>query len=129
MSGVFYSRAELTAPWGIEMPALPGSMMFHVVTAGECWLEVEDESHVLRPGDFALVPHGEGHGLASAQGHPMTNIFAIPREQISDRYEIFQHGQGGAVTRLVCGAVRFDHPAAQNLLRHLPRTINVSSWD
>jgi hypothetical protein len=36
-------------------------MMFHVVTAGQCWLEVEGASSChLRPGDLALVPHGEG---------------------------------------------------------------------
>ncbi len=35
MSGTFYARSELTAPWGIELPAMPGCLMFHVVTDGE----------------------------------------------------------------------------------------------
>lgn len=130
MSGVFYSRAEFTAPWGLAMPAMPGCMMFHVITSGECWLDVDgEEDRLLRPGDFALVPHGEGHTLSSAPGAPVEDLFAIPRNQISDRYEIIQYGRGGDVARMVCGAVRFDHPAANDLLRLLPRTINVTSWD
>jgi len=130
MSGVFYSRAELTAPWGLAMPPMPGCMMFHVVTSGECWLDVGGEApRMLRPGDFALVPHGEGHGISSAPDVPMEDLFAIERIQISDRYETIQYGGGGEVARLVCGAVRFDHPAANDLMRLLPRTINVTSWD
>ena len=46
-------------------------MMFHVVTAGECWLDVDGAApRLLRPGDLALVPHGEGHRLVSELGAP-----------------------------------------------------------
>ena len=62
MSGTFYCRSEFTAPWGLELPPMPGCLMFHVVTSGRCWLEVEGaEPRLLQPGDLALVPHGEGH--------------------------------------------------------------------
>ena len=62
LSGTFYCRSELTAPWGLELPAFDHTLMFHVVTSGECLLEVEGtESQRLRVGDFALVPHGDGH--------------------------------------------------------------------
>ena len=50
MSGVFYCRSEFTAPWGLALPPFEACMMFHVVTAGECWLEVEGtEPCLLRP--------------------------------------------------------------------------------
>ena len=43
--------------------------MFHFLTSGQCWLEVQGaERRLLRPGDLALVPHGEGHRLASEPG-------------------------------------------------------------
>ena len=46
-------------------------MWFHVVNAGRCWLEVDgDEPRLLQPGDFALVPHGQGHLLRSEPGAP-----------------------------------------------------------
>jgi len=129
MSGVVYTRSELTAPWGIDLPAMPDCVMFHVVTSGRCWLEVEGaEARTLQPGEFTLVPHGEGHQISDAQGTAAVNLFDLPREQVSERYEILRHGGGGEPTSLICGAVRFDHPAARDLLRLLPHVIRVEAW-
>jgi AraC-like DNA-binding protein len=129
MSGVIYTRSELTAPWACALPALPDCLMFHVVTSGSCWLEVEGiDPRLLQPGDFALVPHGEGHRILSAPGVPAAKLFDLPREQVSERYEILRYGNGGAATSLICGAVRFDHPAAHHLVRLLPKLIYVDAW-
>ena len=129
MSGTFYSRCEFTAPWALVLPAIADSLMFHVVTSGRCWLEVEGtEPRLLQPGDLGLVPHGEGHRLASEPGVPGPGLFDIGRELVSERYEIIRHGGGGAPTTLVCGTVRFDHPAAHHLVSVLPRTISVEAW-
>jgi len=128
MSGTFYARSEFSAPWGLELPPLSGCLMFHVVTAGRCWLETSGaESRVLQPGDLALVPHGEGHRLVSEPGASAAKLFDLPRETVSERYEILRHGGGGAHTSLVCGAVRFDHPAAHHLVKLLPRVIAVEA--
>jgi AraC-like DNA-binding protein len=129
MSGIFYSRSEFTAPWGLALPAMSGTLMFHVVTSGRCWLEVEGvERRLLQPGRLALVPHGEGHHLVSEPGVPAIRLFDLPHEHLSERYEILRQGGGGAPTTLVCGVVRFDHPAAQHLVRLLPRLIDVEAW-
>jgi Cupin len=69
MSGIFYCRSELTAPWALALPVMKDCLSFHVVTSGECWLEVEGADRlILRPGDLALVPHSEGHCLSSDPG-------------------------------------------------------------
>jgi AraC-like DNA-binding protein len=129
MSGVFYCRSEFTAPWGLDLPAFEDCLIFHVVTAGRCVLEVKGaEDHVLQPGDFALVPHGTGHRLASEAGVRGAKLFDLPREQVSDRYEVLRHGEGGAPTTIICGVVRFDHPAADRLVTLLPRVIAVDAW-
>jgi AraC-like DNA-binding protein len=129
MSGTFYCRSEFTAPWALALPVMTGCLMFHVVTSGRCWLEVEEAEHrLLQPGDLVLVPHGEGHRLASEPGIPAARLFDLPREIISERYEILRHGGGGASTILVCGAVHFDHPAAHHLVKLLPRMISVEAW-
>ncbi len=128
LSGTFYSRCEFSAPWGLELPAMAGCLMFHVVTAGRCWLQVEgSEDRLLRPGELALVPHGEGHRLASAPGVAGAALFDLPRQLVSERYEILRQGGGGAATGLVCGAVRFEHPAARRLVGALPRLIGVEA--
>jgi len=129
MSGVFYCRSEFTEPWGLALPPFKACMMFHVVTAGQCWLEVKGaKRRLLRPGDLALVPHGEGHRIVSEPGVAAAKLFDLPRELISDRYEILRHGGGGASTMVICGVVRFDHPAAQQLIQLLPRQIGVDAW-
>lgn len=129
MSGVFYTRSEFSAPWGLSLPPLPGTMMFHVVTSGRCLLTVNGaEPHQLAPGDFALVPHGDGHQLLSDPGSRAVQLFDLPREQVSERYDILRHGNGGAPTGMICGAVRLDHPAAHHLLTLLPKEIIVRTW-
>jgi AraC-like DNA-binding protein len=126
MSGTFYCRSELSAPWGLDLPPEPQSMWFHVVSAGQCWLEVEGaEPRLLQPGDFALVPHGQGHLLVSEPGAAAPRVDALDYDYASDRYAILRYGGGGAPTNLVCGTVRFGHPAARNLVALLPRTIVV----
>jgi AraC-like DNA-binding protein len=128
MSGTFYCRSELTAPWALALPPVHGCLSFHVVTSGRCWLEVEGaEPRLLQSGDLALVPHGEGHRLASEPGVVAPRIDELPHEHVSDRYAILRHGGGGAATSLVCGAVRFDHPAAHHLVKLLPKMIHVEA--
>jgi len=128
MNGAFYCRSELSAPWGFTLPPMPGYLWFHVVTSGEVLLETgASSSSVLGPGDLALVPHGEGHGLRSEPGVAAPGILELEREAVSDRYEILRHGEGGAPTTLICGAVRFDHPAARTLVEILPEIVQVAA--
>jgi AraC-like DNA-binding protein len=129
MDSSLYTRSEFTAPWGLGLPPLPGHLMFHVVTSGRCWLEVEGtEPRQLQPGDLALVSQGDGHRLVSDPGAPAAPLFDLPREQVSERYEILRHGGGGAATTMMCGAVRFDHPTAHRLVKLLPPTIVIDGW-
>jgi AraC-like DNA-binding protein len=128
MNGAFYCRSELSAPWGLTLPPMPAYLWFHVVTAGRVWVETDEaDARLLQPGDFALVPHGEGHRLRSEPGAPVPGILELERESVSDRYEILRHGQGGTPTTLICGAVRFDHPSARNLLEIMPGTIHIEA--
>lgn len=124
MSGTFYARSELTSPWGMELPAMPGCLMFHVVTEGKCWVEsVEGGRRQLSTGDFALIPHGRGHLLKSSPKATAQNIFDLPREMISPRYELIKFGGSGKATRLICGAVCVEDPAASGLIEALPEMI------
>lgn len=129
LEGVVYAHSTLTAPWGIALPAMERCVMFHIVTQGSCWMRARDGEMIeLRPGAFSLVPHGEGHELLSGKSAKTTPFFDLPVEHVSERYEVLRFGGGGEETRLICGAVCFDHPAAQDLIRQLPRVIHVDSW-
>jgi len=47
--------------------------------------------------------------------------------ELSEHYEIIRQGGGGAAARIVCGVVRFDHPAAHQLIKLLPRMIRIEA--
>ena len=128
MSGAFYCRSEFTEPWGLTLPPLPGYLWFHVVTSGRVSVDLGDgELTSLQTGDVVLVTQGAGHRLCSDAAAPAPGILELPREEVSDRYEILHHGGGGAPTRMMCGAVRFDHPAARNLVALLPEIIYLDA--
>ncbi|MCA9862562.1 MAG: AraC family transcriptional regulator [Thermomicrobiales bacterium] len=129
MRGVFYSRCELAAPWGIDLPAIADSLMFHVVIGGSCWLEIGEAKPMrLQPGDLVLAPHGDGHRLWSEPGAPTPGLFELPRDAVSERYEVIRVDGSGEPTRLLCGTVYFNHPAARQLTTLLPPVILVQGW-
>lgn len=129
LTGTFYCRSELSAPWGFSVPPLGGTWMLHAVTRGHARLWVGDGPPlVLGPGDMALVPHGAGHRLGSGQDVRTPDLFGLDREAVSERYEVLRYGGGGAPTGLVCAVVRVDHPAARLFTEHLPPAVVVEAW-
>jgi AraC-like DNA-binding protein len=129
MRGAFYSRTELSAPWGLEMPAFTDTITFHVVSEGSCWLMgLDSEAIELRPGDLALVPHGRGHELLSTPGQRSTErVDLLPQEYLGEQYSTLVYGGGGARTRLICGIVGFDEPVARQVAQALPQSIVLSA--
>jgi AraC-like DNA-binding protein len=125
VTGSFYCRSELTAPWGLTMPDWPDCLWFHVVTAGRLHLELAGAPpRVLQAGDLVLVPHGQGHVLRSGPGTIAPDVMTLEHE-FRHRYGVLRHGGGGAATTLVCGAVRLDHPAAHHIVGLLPDVVHV----
>lgn len=130
LTGVLYCRAELRAPWGIDLSPLEGCMMIEIVTAGHCWLEVEGEQpHLLQQGSLALMPHGTRHTIRSDPNADAEPLAEIPIELISDRYEIMHYGGDGDLTQITYCGVRFDHVAAQRLIDLLPTVLQVDALD
>lgn len=130
LTGCVYARSELTAPWGVDLPPLEGHMIFHIVTAGHCWLEIDGSEPLrLERGSLALVPHGLGHQLVDEPGRRAIPFFDLPIERVTERYELLSTGGGGDLCRLICVVVRFDHAAAERLIDALPPFLHVDAWE
>ena len=130
LEGTFYSRGELTSPWSISVPPLDRLLSFIVVTSGRCWLVLDGQQPIrLEQGSLALIPHPTPHRVCSDPELPPLPLFDIPVEKVSERFEVMRHGGGGEVTRTMYGCIRFDHVAAQHLIRHLPNVIRIDSWE
>ena len=128
LNGLVYANSELSAPWGIDMPPMPGKMMFHIVTQGGCWLRLPGHEDVyLHPGDIALLPKGEGHLITSETATECQPFFDIPVTKLSERFEHMRYGGGGKQTLLTCGVLGFDHIAGEKLISQLPPLIHMRS--
>ncbi len=126
MDGMFYCPSELTSPWGIEMPHLPDSIWFHVVTSGSLTLaDRTGAEHTCRQGDVVVLPHGAGHRAFDHPDAPTPVVFDLPHEYISRQYAILRHGGGGEATNVICGVVQFGHPVARALVELLPEIIRI----
>lgn len=129
-TGVLYCRAELTEPWGIELPSLQGVMMVEVVTAGHCWLDLEGQAPVFMPqGSLALIPRGARHKIRSSPVAETVLLSDVPIELVGDRFELMRYGGGGQLTRITYCGVRFDHSLADRLIKLLPEILHIHTPD
>ncbi len=127
MKSMFYTKAQLRHPWGITMPVIPNSMMFHLVISGACTARIHSHEERLIAGDFIIIPHGQGHQIESGAGVKSTLLSDLPIIEVTERYEILDFGGGGELCELICGAVTFDHPIASRLIQILPDYIYIES--
>lgn len=128
LKGVLHCQAEFTAPWGLEIPRIPGCMAIHIVNSGSFYLDIAGQPTLeVVPGSIVMIPHGSKHQLRSCPGVDATPLTEVPVELITDRYERMRMGGGGESTRISYCGVRYDSVAAQRLLQALPLVIHVDT--
>lgn len=127
MSGLFYCPSELSEPWGLALPAMSECIWFHAVTEGICHLEIEGTVHRVAAGEIVVVPHGTGHRCWGLEQADTPIVMDLPHDEVTERYAILRHGGGGERCHVVCGGIRFEHPAAHRLVQSLPPLIRVST--
>jgi len=136
--GAIFINAKFTAPWCYQSPRAdtaapilePGAervVIFHLITEGECWVELGDKPPMkLIAGDAVIFPQGDAHRMASAPGLSPAKGGAPLSEVLARRPRQLMYGGGGAATRLVCGYLACDHKLAQMLLAGLPPIVRVN---
>jgi AraC family transcriptional regulator, alkane utilization regulator len=122
-----YCRSEMRAPWGFGVQA-HGNPSFHVVTRGDCWLEVdgEDEPAQLTAGELILLPHGPMHWLRADPTAPTLWLDEILAGTPPDGNGRLQHGGNGAMTEFVCGGFVLEGQTASPILAKLRPVIRVA---
>src|SRR5471032_3695792 len=80
--GAIFIHAKFTAPWCYQSPCAdsaapllePGAervVIFHLITEGECFVELDDQAPVrLTAGDAVIFPQGHAHLMTSQPGLP-----------------------------------------------------------
>ena len=128
LQSALYCRAHLSAPWGLGVPRREAAV-FHIVTAGTCWLRVEgtDEPVFLTPGDLMILPHGHAHAVTDQLTTPVTEFEDFVSRYPPDKYgRVYGEGRG-AQCSLVCGEYQLEEYATNPLYALLPTCLRASS--
>jgi AraC-like DNA-binding protein len=135
--GAIFIRARFTAPWCYQSqhadsaaPILePGAekvVIFHLITEGECFVELEGQPPLrLFAGDVVVFPQGDAHRMSSEPGLPPAKGSRL-EEVLKRRPREIAYGGGGRTTRLVCGYLACDARLARMLLAGLPPVVRVN---
>jgi AraC-like DNA-binding protein len=125
LTGRVYCASVAPAPWGLRIDA-GSSITFHVVTQGTCWLAAGGAPVRLVRGDVAMLPHASGHCLYDA---PASRRASLPewRAAEEERRRAAQDVPADRVTRLICGAFRFETEGPHPVLRLLPEVVHIPS--
>jgi AraC-like DNA-binding protein len=136
--GAMFLQARFTAPWCYQSPRADVAapllepqaervIIFHLITDGECWVEMPDQAPVrLSAGDVVLFPRGDAHRMTSEPGLAPASGGARLSEVLARRPRALAYGGGGAATKLVCGYLACDDRLARMLLSGLPPLLRVN---
>ncbi len=122
-----YFRTQLTAPWGLEVPAQPRVARFHIVVDGSCLIGLEGREVELQRGDLAIVPKGAAHTLRSDAQSGFQPLSEVLEETAYDGSNDLRHGGGGSAAVLVCGHFGFDDDIAHPVVESLPPLLHISA--
>jgi AraC-like DNA-binding protein len=136
LKGAIFLHGRFTAPWcyasppaDLAAPHLEPSaervVIFHMLTHGQCWVELEGRPPLLLiAGDAVLFPQGDAHRMGSEPGLAPDSGARLERI-LARRPRLVVHGGGGAATHLVCGYLGCDARLAQLMLAGLPPVVKV----
>jgi AraC-like DNA-binding protein len=136
--GAIFINGRFTAPWCYQSPRADSAapflepaaervVIFHLITEGECYVELGNEPPLhLVAGDAVIFPQGDAHRMTSQPGLPPASGGARLDAVLARRPRQVAYGGGGATTRLVCGYLACDARLARMLLAGLPPVVRVN---
>ena len=145
LTGAIFFDVEASAPWvaatpagttiaGAVMPEAEHVIMFHAVTSGECWVELEEGSMPplrLAAGDIVVLPMGDAHVFCSTPGMraaPNPGLYYRPTDRQLP-FRLKQDNGGSEHARFVCGYLGCDARPFNPVLHGLPRLLHARGAD
>jgi len=111
-----FHNGQYCGAWAIDTSG--GSLMnFHVVSHGQCVIEVGGETHNLQAGDAVFLPTDASHRIRDNE-----NVNTVVN-QVASTSMLAQIDE--PATGLVCGHFTHEHPVFDRLLAQLPNAIIV----
>jgi AraC-like DNA-binding protein len=138
LSGAIFLRGEYSEPWGYESldatdlqsvlaPGAPQIVLFHVIAAGRCWIQVEGHERLwANAGDVVVLPYSDQHRMGGSQEAECVSVVALLEPPPWDSMPVLRHGAGGSRTDLICGYLTCDDPLFDPRMRVFPPVFVVS---
>lgn len=102
-----------------------GTIPFHIVVQGSCWLKIHDREVTLNEGDIVAFPFGTGHQLgAGIDGRLITPVKDLPPRPWRN-LPILKYGNEPSDLRLLCGYLDCSAINFQPLRASLPSMLHV----
>jgi AraC-like DNA-binding protein/mannose-6-phosphate isomerase-like protein (cupin superfamily) len=110
-----------------SLSARPGTMPFHIVAEGRCWLKMEGQGADLEAGDVLVFPHATGHQLgAGEEGRLVLPTRDLPQKPWRE-IPVLRYGDEPAKVRLLCGYLNCDAMSFAPVRLALPALIHVKT--
>lgn len=125
VSSTVYCLSHMSSPWGFKVAAR-SRPAFHLLTAGNAWLDVEGQAEPIRlnAGDLVILPRGEAHTVRDSPHSPVQWLDTIltVTPPVNGR---LNHGGGGEPSELLCGGFAVDQLTGKPLLEALPTVVHL----
>ena len=137
MTGAIFYSLECSAPWGFAVPHLhdvahvlaPGTerlVSYHLVTEGEAIVRFGDEEPIpVKAGEVLIIPHGDAHTVWNGAPAEMIDSAASLRDYLAGTLSVMRVGEGGPMTRFICGYFGCERHAERTFLAGLPTMIKI----
>jgi AraC-like DNA-binding protein len=127
LDSIYYSRSTFGGDkWGCALPPFENTSMFHIVTSGSCYVNINGESIEMQTGDLVFISRACGHELMAESNNNTIDLFDLPIKQVSENYEtIAVDTEQAPQTNMLCGVVRISHPSGEMLLNEMPDIIHI----
>jgi AraC-like DNA-binding protein len=121
-----YCRSSMAAPWGFGVEP-KGNPAFHLVTSGNCWLQVDhDPDQIpLSSGDLVVLPSGPRHSVRDDPDTPVKALDEILATTPLDQRHRLHYGGRGPKTQLLCGGFALESGPGHPMLRTLPTALVI----
>lgn len=121
-------QLDATAPKLLTLSGKKGSVIpFHILVAGECWLDMGDVQTTLAAGDITMFPFASGHNLGVGQGgRPLAPTRDLPPKPWRET-PVLRYGDDADPTRLLCGYLHCEALNFQPFSKALPKLIHVKT--
>jgi len=138
LQGAIFYNAEFSAPWSFRSPAscniaplvAAGAehvIIYHLLTDGHASACVEDgERLALDAGDVVIFPHGDPHIIENGRPTKSLDLLQELARIFSQGLKLERSGDGGDVTKFVCGYMACEPRLSKVFLSGLPPVFKVS---